>query len=212
MMNEFYHKFYSQYLDRQFEILSFGEEGQPLIIFPPAKGRYWDAKDNGMIQSLAPLLESKKLKIYCPDLLDQEIWFDNELTPKDKIQSYLRFEEAILKDVIEFAKYETGFDQVWLCGCELGAYYAANIAFKYQEHVSALFALSGRFGIKDYLGDFYNEDVYFNSPKDYLSNCEDPWKYNHIQVTLCTGLNDKSFDDNNDFNWILNVKGIPHKF
>lgn len=209
-MHEFYHKFYSRYLERDFELLVFGDSGTPLILFPTSRGRYYDNKDNGMIESISGFINDGKVKVYCPDGIDAESWYNENISPDEKVERYLRYEKTILREVIEFAKYETEREKVALAGCSMGAYYAANIAFKHQNLIDALFTMSGMFDIKEFLNGYYDEDCYFNNPFDYLANTTDPWKYNHIKIFIGTGQRDFSLDESKGLSWILNTKGVPH--
>ncbi len=210
-MQEFYHKFYSQFIEREFELLVFGHSGEPLIIFPTSGGKYYDCKDNGLIDSISPLIDEGKIKVYCPDGFDHESLLNKNLSPNERINNYLKYEGAILYEIINFAKYETEVERVKLAGCGLGGFHAANIAFKHQQLVDGLFLFSGKFDIKNYLDGYYNDDVYFNNPVDYIANCTDPWKYNHIKIFMGAGERDFALDDNKRFSWLLNAKGIPHK-
>ncbi len=64
-------------------------------------------------------------------------------------------------------------------GCSLGAYMAANIAFRHPHLFQKLCAFSGRFDLTlsierfdDLLGGFYDESVYFNTPTHFLGGLE----------------------------------------
>lgn len=210
-MNEYYHKFYSTELEQDFELLTFGHSGMPLILFPTSLGRYYDNKDNGLIQALGGEIESGKIKVYCPDGLDHEIWYDEEKTCGEKLNRYLQYERTIIKDVINFSLYETGVPRVALAGCSLGAYYACNIAFKQQQLVEQVYLLSGTFDVGEFLDDFYNDDVYFNSPLHFLPNSSDPWKYNHMKIVIGAGGKDFALDESKALSGILSGKGVEHK-
>lgn len=209
-MQEFYHKFYSQFIEKEFELLVFGHSGKPLILFPQANGRYFSLKDRGIINYFEEELDKGEVKIYCPDLIDDEIWFTSE-TGEEKINRYIQFEKLLMYEIIEFAKYETGTDFVSLGGFEFGGYYAANIAFKHQYTVEGLISFDGEYDAEKFLGGFYNDDCYFNLPLHYLGNCTDPWKYNHINIKLGVTKDGLFSEQNKSLSWILNAKGIGHK-
>ena len=50
----------------------------------------------------------------------------------------------------------------------------------------------------------------FNSPYEYLSNMPDPWKYNHMAITIGTGEWDVTRDESHRLSAVLNSKGIKH--
>ena len=72
--------------------------------------------------------------------------------------------------------------RVAVCGASLGAYHAANIAFRHPDAVSHLISLSGAFDISSFFDGYYDDNIYFNSPYDYLPNIDDPWKFNHMGI------------------------------
>ncbi len=214
-MIEHYHKWYSQFFDRDFEMLVFGEAGIPLILFPPTTGRYYTYKDYGFIYSIQELINSSQYKIYCPDSIINETWLDFNLPPELRVKKHLAYENTILKDVIEFAKYETEHDKVLLAGFEFGAYYSLNIAFKFPELVKGLFSFCGIYDIKQFIMGFYDDECYYNNPIDYLSNLKDPWyldKIKEMRITIATGNYDNHFDESTKISQILNRKKIGHTY
>jgi esterase/lipase superfamily enzyme len=77
---------------------------------------------------------------------------------------------------------ERGRHRVAFCCASLGAYHAANIAFRHPDVVSHLISLSGSFDIRSFFDGCHDDNIYFNSPYEYLPNTIDPWKYNHMSI------------------------------
>lgn len=214
-MKEFYHKFHTQYLSRDFEMLVFGETGQPLILFPTSKGKYYEVKDFGLIHSIEKFIDEGKIKVYCPDSIDQMSWYNYIIHPADRVKTHLAYEQVILNDVIEFAKYETGHDKVGLAGCSFGAYHAMNIALKYPNKINSVICLSGTYDIKPHIFGFYNDDCYFNNPFDYMPNLNDPWYLDNIKkIKIFIGVGEHDFytNENRRLSEIFNSKNIEHNF
>lgn len=212
-MQETYHKWHTQYLDRDFEMLVFGHSGYPVILFPTSKARYYENKDFKLIDSAAHLIDSGKIKIYCPDGIDSESWYNYAIHPADRVKTHIGYENVILNDVIEFAKYETGKNRVAVGGCSFGAYHAANLAFRHPDKVSYIISMGGSFNIKQFIMGYYDDNCYFNNPPDYLPNLNEEWYLNNIKkmgIVLGTGEHDMCLDENIKLSQILNQKGIEH--
>ncbi len=212
-MKEEYHKWYSEYLSREFEMLVFGHSGYPVIAFPTSQARYYELKDFKLIESASQLIEEGKIKIYCPDGIDSQSWYNYSIHPADRVKTHMAYENLILNDVIEFAKHETEYNKVALAGCSLGAYHAANISFKHPDKVGYLICMGGCFDIKQFIEGYYDENCYFNNPPDYMPNLTDAWyldRINHIGIVLGTGEHDMCKDENENLSRILNEKGIAH--
>src|SRR5229473_113965 len=184
-MNERYIKWYTPWLSREFEMLAFGNGGGlPLILFPTSGARYYENKDFGLVGSVAGYIDSGKVTVYCPDAID--------------------------RDVFDLARRECSTHRVTVCGASLGAYHAGNIAFRHPDLVSHFISLSGSFDISSFFDGYHDDNIYFNSPYEYLPNTTDPWKYNHMSIIIGTGEWDNTRHESYRLSEVLNSKGIKH--
>ncbi|MEJ5350008.1 MAG: alpha/beta hydrolase-fold protein [Melioribacteraceae bacterium] len=212
-MKEFYHKWHSQYLNRDLEMLVFGTSGYPIILFPPEKGRFYDCKDAGLISTVENLIDNDKIKIYCPDSIDFESWYNFEIHPSERVKKHIIYEKTILNEVIEFAKYETEKKFVGVAGCSFGAYHALNLAFRHPNVVNSIISLGGFFDIKQFIFGYYDDNCYFNNPVDYMPNLEDEWyldKIKSMKIFLAVGEWDLAVQENKKMSEILLSKNIQH--
>jgi esterase/lipase superfamily enzyme len=212
-VKEEYHKWFSEYLSREFELLVFGHEGYPVILFPTSQAHYYENKDFHLIDSVAHLLDAGRFKIYCPDGIDSESWYNYSIHPADRVKTHMAYENLIINDVIEFAKHETGRKKVGVAGCSFGAYHAANLGFRHPDIVNNIICMGGSYDIKQFIYGYYDDNCYFNNPPDYLTNLNDNWyldMYRQMGIILGTGENDMCKDENIRLSNILNSKGIQH--
>jgi len=194
-------------------MLVFGHSGFPVIFFPTSRARYFQAKDFGLISSAAEIIDSGKVKIYCPDSIDNESWYNKSIHPSGRVKRQIEYEETILNDVIEYAFQDTGYDKVALSGCSFGGYHSANIAFRNPDKVAYLFSMGGASNIGRFLDGYYDENCYFNNPPDFLPNLNDDWYLKRIKnmgIILGTGDSDICLDENKILSEILRSKNIPH--
>src|SRR5207247_8395281 len=135
---------------RDREMLAFGHGGGlPLIIFPTSFGHYYQNKDFGLVGSVADFVDAGKVTVYCPDAIDLESFYNKQIHPADRMKTHNAYENVIVRDVFDFARRECGRHRVAVSGASLGAYHAANIAFRHPDAVSHLISLSGSFDIRD---------------------------------------------------------------
>lgn len=213
-MQEFYHKWYAQYLSKDLEMLVYGHSGFPIVLFPPEKGRYYDCKDANLIKSVELYLDSGKIKIYCPDGIDFESWYNFNIVPAERVKKYIAYEKTILYDVVEFAKYETNSKTVGVAGCSFGGYHALNFAFCHPDKISLLISMSGFYNIKQFIYGYYDDNCYFNNPPDYMPNLEDEWyleKIKKMKIFLSTCEFDYTLEENKKMSDILTSKQIQHQ-
>lgn len=194
-------------------MMVFGDEGIPIVLIPPGNCRFYDAKDHGLIDAVSGLLESGAIKIYCPDTADYLSWLNNNAHPSTRIKNHNSYENLLLSDVFDFAKFETGMNKVVLAGIGLGGYHAANTTLRHPDRIRALITMGGLFNIKEFLNGYYSDDVYFNNPVDYLPGLEDPWyltRIKDINIILGTGEWDFNLQENYHLSGLLNSKEIPY--
>lgn len=212
-MQERYFKWYSEYLSREFEMLVFGHAGFPVIAFPTSRARYYELKDFGLIDSAKHLIESGKIKIYCPDAVDSDSWYNYSIHPADRVKTHIGYENLIINDVIGFAKHDSEKTKVCVTGCSFGAYHALNLAFRHPDMISYLICMSGAYNIKQFIMGYYDDNCYFNNPPDYMQNLNDKWYLERIRkmgIILGTGEWDMCLNENISMSSILNFKGIYH--
>ena len=68
-----------------------------------------------------------------------------------------------------------GRGDILTTGCSLGAYHAMSFYLRHPDICNAVIALSGCYQLTYFVGDYVDDNVYFNSPLLYLPNCNDPW-------------------------------------
>lgn len=208
-MKEELKRWYSPSLNKDIETLVFGYVGHPIILFPTSMGRYYENKDFKLIESVQNFINEGKIKIYCPDSIDSMSWYNKNIPPADRVKNHIWYDKFLLEELTPLIKSETGSSQLITAGCSFGGYHAANFAFRHPWLVSHLFSMSGAFDIKGQLDGFYNDDVYFNNPVDYLPNNINPelWQ---MKIVLGTTDRDMCRPDNERLSAILHQKGINH--
>lgn len=208
-MQEEYKKWYSHNLNGDFELLAFGYAGYPVILFPTSMGRYYESKDFRMIDSISWFIEEGKVKVYCVDSIDALSWYNKSIHPAERVKNHIWYDKVILEEVLPLAMHETGYGRVITAGCSFGGYHAANFAFRHPWLVSHMFSMSGAFDRRDQLDGFYNDEVYFNNPVDFVVNDANPelWK---MKIVLGTSDRDICRPENERLSHILSNKGINH--
>ena len=208
-MVEKYHRWYSQNLRTDVEMLVFGDRGYPIILFPTSQGRYFQNKDEGLIESARWFIDEGLVKIYCPDGFDWLTWYNKNIHPLERASRYNWYDKMLNDELAPWAMQETGAGRIATAGCSFGGYHAANFALKHPEKVGNLFSMSGAFDIKQFMDGVYSDDVFYNNPVDYLPGSSQSGLW-HMNIILGTAEHDICRDDNNRLSNILNQKHISH--
>ncbi len=220
-MNREYHKWWSARLQRNMELLVFGHSGAKVLVFPTRGGRFYEYEKLGMVNALQHKIDQGWLQLYCVDSVDTESLYCWWAHPHGRIERQKQYEAYILHEVLPFIRHKNQHDCTIAHGLSLGAFQAANIAFRHPHLFKKLAAFSGRYDLtlnvenfKDLFDGFYNEDIYFNTPTHFLPNLNCPWRLGHLQrmdITLVIGQNDPFLDNNYHLSAILSQKGIKHR-
>jgi len=208
-IKEEYYKWHSPSLDRDMEMLVFGHSGQPVILFPTSKGAYYQNKDQGMIDAAKWFLENGRVKIYCPDSIDADSWYNKNISPPERAYNQDRYDRMVATELVPWAQHETGFERMAFAGCSFGGYHAVNTAFRHPNLASYCFSMSGAFDIKQFTDGFYNDTIFFNNPVDYIPGDNNPnlWK---MGIILGTSDQDICREENERLDFILQQKNIRH--
>jgi esterase/lipase superfamily enzyme len=209
LLQETYLKYYSHQLQRDVEMLVFGDWGYPLLLFPTTLNRFYEAKDQGLIESVRSFVESGQFKIYCVDTLDAETWYGRHLPPAQRVQNYQAYDQFLTHELVPYIQRECHADRLAVGGCSFGGFHALNFAFRHPELVGYLLSMSGDFDIRGFMGGHYDENVYFMNPVDYMPN-EQGWRFGHMNIVLGTSEWDICLNGNLTMSRILNNRGITH--
>jgi esterase/lipase superfamily enzyme len=204
-------KWHSPAIGKEMEMLVYGHGGYPVIVFPTTMGRYHESTDFGMIEAAKWFVDNGKVKIYCVDSIDKHSWYNKDVHPSERVKNHLWYDKYILEEVIDPIRKEHGFEKVALAGPSFGGFQALNFAFRHPERVSHLFSMSGAFDVKSFLDGYYDENVYFNNPTDYMPSNDNPelWK---MDIVLGVGEWDICLEANQKMAEILQQKNINHWF
>lgn len=219
-MNREYHKWHSERLHREMELLVFGHAGARVLVFPTRGGRFHEYEDMRMTEVLRGRIEAGHLQLYCVDGIDRESFYCNWAHPADRVRRYLQYEGYILHEVLPLMDLLNPHDCTIVHGCSLGAYVAATIAFRHPEKFRKLAAFSGRYDLTESFEDFpalfdgfYNDDIYFCTPTHFLPglSCQQRLEaLRRMDVVLTIGEADPFRGNNEHLSRILGEKGVPH--
>jgi esterase/lipase superfamily enzyme len=213
-MRREYIKWYSPSLQRDMELLAYGERGFPVCVFPTSGGRFFEYEDRGMVNALAPKIDRGDMQLICVDSVDSESWYNKSIHPADRLHRHNAYDAYFTLEIAPFVRRRTSWPQMGLTGCSFGGYHAINLALRHPDLVTYSVSMSGAFNIpQQFLDGFYNDDAYFHSPLDNLPNLNDAGLLDRIRrnyFVLAVGNQDSLFDQNVKLAHALGTKGIPH--
>jgi len=205
----------SKAIGRPSEMLVFGTRGKPMLAFPSSSGRFFDFENFGMIEQIASYIDGGKVQVYCVDGLNHESWFA-QIPPAHKARRANDYDWAIANEVVPFIISDGHPGAGILCsGVSFGAYHTANFMLRHPELVDIGIALSGNYSIAFAVGDFRNDDVYYNDPLMFVPGLAGSGFLDNLRrdlLILCAGQGpwEEWNAEARALSTVLNDKGVPH--
>ena len=82
---------YSPSLDCEMPIAAYGHFGFALLLVPTAAADYLEYERFLMMDALAPLIDSGKLRVFSVNSINNESWINNQMLPEHKAIRHNQF-------------------------------------------------------------------------------------------------------------------------
>ncbi len=184
-------------------------------MFPTAAADFLEYERFKLIDSIGGFLGEGKIKAYSINSINMESWLNNNMHPADKALRHQQYNRYVVEEVVPFIhNHSKGLVPIITTGASLGALHAANNFFHRPDIFSGTIAMSGSYDLKTYSNGYYDDNVYFNSPVDYLPHWEDNdmlEKMRKGKIIIASGQGD--YEDpsaSRRLSDILHSKGVNH--
>jgi esterase/lipase superfamily enzyme len=215
-----YHKWHSPNLQRDMELLVFGDRGQRLLVFPTRKQRFFEFEDHGMIHSLRHRIDAGEIQVICVDSIDAESLYCFDITPEERLARHLLYERYIIEEVAPFTEDGKQWTALIAHGSSFGAFHAVSMAMRYPHIFHGALAFSGRYDLTLQAGDFHSLFHGFSSdelkaimPSLAIPDLRDRKilrALRSIPFTLVIGEEDPFYENNVQLADAMAAKKIPH--
>jgi esterase/lipase superfamily enzyme len=212
-MHREYHLWHSPPLERDMELLVFGHGGSRVLVFPTSMGRFFDWENRGMIDAVGEQVERGEFQFYCVDSVDAESWYAEDKPPAERVARHIQYDRYLADEVLPFSVGKNPNPFVIAAGASFGAYHAVNFAFRYPELVGRVLGMSGLYDIRRFVSGYYNDNVYFNNPCDFMASEHDPKRIaalKRMDIILATGWDDANRGTNQQLSESLWRNDIWH--
>ncbi|MCL4266486.1 MAG: esterase [Anaerolineae bacterium] len=209
---------HSPSLNKHMEIVTYGHYGFPLLLFPTAAADYLEYERFLVIDVLAEVIDSGKVKVFSINSINREAWLNPYLHANHMARRQQQFNAYVCNEVVPYI-WNSCQGQIGIItsGASLGAFHAANQLFRRPDLFDGMIAMSGSYDIRGYYKqDYYDENIYYNNPVDYVPALNDDQylpllrQKSHIHIVTGQG-NYENPDASRRLAGILAAKGIPHE-
>jgi len=213
-MKREYHRWWSPRLGREMEMLVYGHDGLPAVVFPTSQARFYEFEDQGMVEAVRDKLEGGRLQLFCVDSVDAESWYNRGVGPDWQIARHIQYESYVLHEVLPLVRAMNGRSHLVSVGCSFGGFHAANIALRHPWTFSGFLSMSGAFDLTGlgFMRNYHSDEVYLNQPLQFVPNLHD-WhildQMRRNTYVLATGVHDQCRNDNERLGAALRAKDVP---
>lgn len=216
-MNRELFSWYSPNLGEEAPIAIYGHYGFALLLVPTAAADYLEYERFQMMESLQPIIESGKCKVYSVNSVNKQSWLNKEMEGAHKAIRHNQWNNYIYEEVIPFIRTNSSPETpIFVAGASFGSLHSMNLFLKRPDLLNGVIAMSGVYNLMEYTDGYYDEQVYYNSPAHYMPNLTDHWYLENIRrshhIHLFSGEGPyEAPDAAREFAGILYNKGINYE-
>lgn len=202
-------------LGKSMEMTVYGTGGVPVLIFPSEEGNRLEWEQEGIINALSEQIAEEYNQFFCVDSISEESLLNKNVEPEVRLMRQRQYEQYIFDEVIPNIREQNENPYLILAGAFLGAYHALLYSLKHPEKIHKVIGISGNYDIKPYLDGFYDDNVYYNNPVDFVPNMNDKdllKKISGVDIRLLTYSNDPLRSQCERMSHTLWLKNVDHNF
>jgi esterase/lipase superfamily enzyme len=215
-MNKEHQKWWSSSLNQDMELNIYGHAGKPIIVFPAQGGRFWDFESFGMISTVEWFVDNGIIQLITVDSIDNQSWANESIHPSRRADRHEDYDRYIMNEVVPMIKSRVNRERyIMTTGVSMGGYHSGNFFFRHPDVFDSVISLSGLFSLKLFVGDYVDENVFYNSPLLFLPGLSDQYWIDNLRksnIIVCCGQGaweDNMMGDIKPLKKILQHKGIP---
>ena len=210
-MQRDYRKWWSPALERDMELLVFGDGGTPVLVFPTSMGRFYQWEDFGLVGHMAPRIDAGWLQLWCIDSVDSESFYAKDRPPHQRAARELAYERYVLSEVVPAIRSANEAPFLIAAGASFGATHVAMLVTRHPGVIDKAICLSGAYDVSRWL-EGAGDEAYYLDPLAFLPGLNDERYLGPMrgtEVIVATGEADPNVDGSKRFASLLQQKGVP---
>ena len=144
---------HSARLDREISLVRWGEMGVPVLFFPTAAADAEECERFQMVDTLAPMLADRVIKLYSVDSVAGQAWLgeDNSAAAAARVQN--QFDAAIYHEVVPAIRQDCRDEEIEIlaCGPSIGAFNALAATLRHPDAFRAAICMSGTYDLSKFI-------------------------------------------------------------
>jgi len=208
---------HSSRLGLDMPIVSYGDWGHPLLVFPTAQADFLENERFYLIKAIERHVKNGKVRVFSIDSINRHAWMNRSVPIPEAARRQALYASYVEQEVVPYIRdaVRNSSARIGLTGASFGAFHAANHFFRRPDLFDTLIAMSGFYDLEpDYTRGYMDDNVYFNNPVSFIPNLHDGGALHllhHSQIHIVTGRGAyESPRSSEQLSRVLSDKGIPH--
>lgn len=207
-------KWRSPSLGKDMELAIYGEAGTPVIGIPTRGATCKQWEKYGMAEAISYQLENGFNQLFVLSSLDHEGLLNINASPEQRLIRQQQYESYIVEEIVPFIKENNNIPFIIIAGIDFGGYHAITTALKHPEVFGKAIGISGIYDIRPYMDGYYDDDVYYSNPMDFVPNLNKKsllHKVQEVDFRLVSFATDKRKKDAVRMDNVMRMKFLdPH--
>lgn len=210
-------RWHSPAMGFEMPIVSYGNRGKPLLLFPTAAADFLENERFYLIKAVEPAIFAGRLRVFSIESINRWAWMDKTLNVAEQARRQALYMRYIEDEVVPFIRNACGNADIRIAtsGASFGAFHAANALLRRPALFDTVIAMSGFYDLgPDYLRGYGDDNTFYNNPVSYLPDLAGGYLdllRHHCSINIITGQGAyEAPDASRHLSGLLGAKGIPH--
>jgi len=161
---------YSPRLEQDVTVARWGEVGTPVLVFPTAGGDAEEIERFKLVDAVAPLLESGRIKLYSCDSVAGRTWLRGERTYQHRAWIQNQFHQYVSHELVPYIRHDCKTPDLLViaAGASIGAFNALAVLCRFPDAFSKAICMSGTYNLERFLEGPPTLDFYYASPHHFV--------------------------------------------
>ena len=166
-------RWWSDRMGQELSLVRWGHYGVPVLLFPTAGGDAEKVERNGLVGTLAPLIDAGRLKVYSCDSAAGRVMAQKAGSTEYRMWLFNAYHQAVAQEVVLVIHADSNGPQpIVTAGASIGAFNAVAMLCRYPHLFSAAVGMSGTYAIEQFIDGPPTDDLYYSSPLRFVPGLE----------------------------------------
>lgn len=175
MTNKLPTSWYSRRLERDVQVVRWGDFGRPVLVFPTAGGDAEEIERFHLVDACGDLLDAGRVKLYSVDSVNGRVLLAGEGDGAHQAWVQRQFFEFIRHELVPAVRADCGSSDIELlaAGASIGAFNALGCVCLHPDMFGAAVCMSGTFELRRFFSGAVGDDYGASSPLDVLERLDE---------------------------------------